>query len=333
MTWSSSGSVPDGRAAIGLDLGGTKCLGLLVDPAGEVLSAHTLPSPGRRGSQPVIDTLLAVARPLVADAARRGVTVAGVGVGVPGLITRHGELRFAGHLGGKLELDLSRVLPPLLELPVAVDNDNTCAAYAEWTAGAAAGLHDVLFVGFGTGIGGGIVSGGALQRGANGFAGEIGHIGAHPSGPQCTCGRRGCWELFASGSALGRQAEEAIAAGRWDASGVHRPVQGSAVVASAVDGDSAALEILDRYASHVAAGLVDLTMVLDPSCIVLGGGVMTRHDVVIPLVLPHFRRLLGASSGLRPLPDVRVAHFGAQAGAIGAALLAAHLDAYDVGHR
>src|SRR5439155_4267659 len=121
---------------------------------------------------------------------------------------------FAPNLPGVAELPLRARLSLRLGLPVQVDNDATCAAWAEREAGAGRGADDMVLVTLGTGIGGGLVRGGALDRGAHGFAGEIGHMVVDPHGPPCPCGRTGCWERFASGSGLGRLARDAAHGGR-----------------------------------------------------------------------------------------------------------------------
>jgi glucokinase len=302
-------------AAIGLDMGGTKCAGLLLDHEDRVVADFALPTPGREGPQAVLATLVKVTETLLRVAGENDISVQGLGVGVPGLITKAGELRFAGHLGGKVLLDLPTLLRERFGLPVSVHNDNSCAGYAEWQGGAGQGHEDVLFVGFGTGIGGGIVSGSKLQYGANGFAGEIGHLTIDQNGLPCTCGRRGCWELFASGTALGRQGSEAF----------DRPVSGVEVMEAALAGNAVAVEVIETFSHHIAKGLVNLIMVLDPSVIVLGGGVLTRHDLLLPMIRSGVHSLMGGA-GLWPLPTIQVARFGPRAGAIGAAMLARFSD-------
>ncbi len=291
-------------------MGGTKCHGVVLDAASVVVGELTVPTPGRDGPEAVYSTLCVVADHLISHAESNAMTVATLGIGVPGMITREGELRFAGHLGGRVGLDLKSRLTERYQRPVSIDNDNNCATYAEWQAGSAVGHDNALMVGFGTGIGGGIVLGGRLQRGANGFVGEIGHIGIDPEGSQCTCGRRGCWELFASGTALGQQATAAFGS----------TVTGQVVIARAADGDPVAVGVVDQYAVHIATGLANLIMVLDPSIIVVGGGVFTRPEVLFSRVERALRALMGGAEGLWPLPKLAPARFGPQAAAVGAAM-------------
>jgi glucokinase len=187
-----------------------------------------------------------------------------------------------------------------------VDNDATCATVAEWRTGAGAGTSDMLMVTFGTGIGGGIVMDGALRRGAHGYAGEIGHITVVESGERCACGRRGCWEAYASGSALARLG------------GVH---DGAVVTEAASAGDPAAVAVVATYADWVAVGLAALVNVVDPEVIVLGGGVMTAHGTIIGAVREAFvSRIYGSDA--RALPRIETSVHGESAGAIGAGLMA-----------
>jgi glucokinase len=279
----------------GIDVGGTKFLGVILDGNGDVLVEK------RRATPPGADTLLSE----LVDFAHELGEFDTLGVGVPGLVTRSGVLRAAPNLSGAYELAVGPTLSDALGLAVAVDNDATCAALAEWQHGAARGFDDVVLVTLGTGIGGGVVMGGRLQRGSNGFAGEIGHMVVKPDGPACPCGRRGCWERFASGRGL-----QMLAGGR----------RGEEVVEGARSGDRELLEIIDQFAHWVALGLVNLTNVLDPACIVLGGGLTAAQDLFLPPIAREFSALL-YSPEHRPHPTLNFAQLGERAGAIGAALL------------
>jgi glucokinase len=215
---------------------------------------------------------------------------------------------------------------------VVADNDATCAAVAEWVLGAASGTTDALVVTLGTGIGGGVVAEGRVLRGAEGFAGEVGHMVVDPSGPRCTCGKRGCWERFASGSGLARLAREAAHAGRLG-SVVHLAgddpdaVRGEHVTEAARAGDPQAQAVLDELGWWIAVGLSNLALVLDPEVIVLGGGMIEA----LPLVLLSVRREFTATlEGAERRPEIRIvpAALGEQAGAVGAALVARHDQRY-----
>ncbi len=279
----------------GIDVGGTKFLGVVLDERGEVVAERRRATP--HGGVDIVQAL--------ADFARQLGPYDTLGVGVPGLVTRSGVLRAAPNLVGTSEVAVGPLLAGMLGHPVAVDNDATCAILSEWQHGAAKGFDDVVLVTLGTGIGGGLVMGGALQRGANGFAGEIGHMVVQPDGPFCVCGRRGCWERFASGRGL-----QMLAGGR----------QGEEVVAAARTGDRESLVIIDTFAHWVALGLVNLTNILDPACIVLAGGLATAPDIFLPPITREFGALLYSPEN-RPTPVLAFAELGERAGAIGAALL------------
>lgn len=299
---------------VGIDVGGTKCLGVVLDANGTVVDEARCPTP--RGPDAIIDTLVDMVSELG--------PATSLGVGVPGLVTRAGTLRAAPNLVDIGDFQVGPLLSARLGMEVEVDNDATCAAVAEWQLGAARGCDEMVMVTLGTGIGGGMVTNGQLLRGANGFAGEIGHMVIDPSGPQCPCGRRGCWERYASGSGLGRLAAEAAASHRLDAvvalaGGVDR-LRGEHVAAAARNGDVAAREVCDEFGRWVALGLVNLTNILDPELFVLGGGLAATADLFESPIRRWLGELLYAPH-LRPHPRVVFAAMAERAGAVGAALL------------
>jgi glucokinase len=342
-----------GQVTIGIDMGGTKVLGLAVDDEGVVLAEVRVPTPGRRaaatssassvtarrdtepsseGFELVIEALATVTEQLQATV---GVEVASVGVGAPGLVDNTGVLRYAPNLPGGTGLDIAtRLSARLGGMRTVVDNDATCATAAEWAFGAAAGVTDAVMVTLGTGIGGGVIAGGHVVRGASGFAGEIGHMVVDPTGPPCPCGKRGCWERFASGSGLGRLAREAAHAGRLDevvslAGGDPESVRGEHVTMAAKGGDVAALAVLGELGWWLALGLSNLALVLDPAVMVYGGGLVETVTLVLDKVRASFDDLL---EGHAYRPEVRIvpALLGERAGAIGAALVARAGDRYRV---
>ncbi len=311
-----------GGVAVGLDVGGTKCLGVAVGPDGSVLAEQRVPTLAG-GGEALLDAMAAVASDVAAAAV--GAAPASVGVGAPGLVDTDGVLRVAPNLREATGLPIGAGLARRLGVAVQVDNDVTCAAYGEWAVGAAAGIGDVLLAALGTGIGGGLIVGGRLARGAHGFAGEIGHVVVDPHGPPCPCGRRGCWERFASGGGLGRLGREAAVAGLAPgivarAGGDSEDVRGEHVTAAARDGDPAARAILDDFAWWLALGLANLTNIFDPERIVLGGGLVDDAPLWIDATRTAFAGMvLGAT--VRPEVSIVPATLGARAGAVGAALL------------
>jgi glucokinase len=298
--------------AVGIDVGGTKCRCLLVEFDGDLRTV--LASDVRvtvladtKVDTPADATLVDVVARLVDDCG----PVDAVGVGLPGLVTAEGVVRTSPHLPWVGDWDAAGELSRRARRPVVVDNDATCAAVAEWMLGAGGRCDDMWLVTLGTGIGGGLISGGEVRRGAHGHAGEIGHIHLRGVAPgdrdvECPCGQRGCWEVFASGAALARRAGCA---------------SGEEVVARVRAGDATAREALADWADAVARGLAMLVNVTDPRRIVIGGGVSEAADVILD---PIRRALPRYCYGwpTRELPDVVAASLGARAGALGAALLA-----------
>jgi glucokinase len=209
---------------------------------------------------------------------------------------------------------------------VVADNDATCAAWGEKQLGAAQGLEDVVLVTLGTGIGGGIISGGELQRGANGFAGEIGHMVVDPDGPPCPCGRRGCWERYASGTGLGRLAREAAHAGRASrmlelAGGDPEKVRGEHVGLALAEGDGEAAQVMETFSVWLALGLANLANIFDPDAFVLGGGLVQAGAALLDPARLAFDQMVEGQE-LRPQVPIVAAALGPRAGAIGAAFLA-----------
>ncbi|MGD9797168.1 MAG: ROK family protein [Acidimicrobiia bacterium] len=320
---------PHPPSTIGLDVGGTKILGLLVGADDEVLLEERVPTPPDGAG--LLDTLAAVARSVLAsasplvDGGRVG-PVGAIGVGAPGLVDRTGRLRFAANLAGAVELPIGPALADSSGLPVAVDNDATCALRGEHAMGAARGAVDAVLVTLGTGIGSGILLDGSIVRGANGFAGEAGHMVVDRGGVPCPCGRRGCWERYASGTGLGRFGRDAAEAGTSArlvalAGGDPLAVRGEHVTRAAREGDAAALAVVDELAEWVGVGLVNLTQLLDVSLVVIGGGLAESADVLLgPIRLAFERRQVAPAH--RPPVTIVAAELGERAGAIGAAHLA-----------
>jgi len=340
-----------GEIVFGVDVGGTKVLGVALRDDLVVAEAR-VPTPTRPGGPagPVATTGEDVANAIVEVVAAVAGRVAGgtsgagrvpaeggtpvIGVGMPGMVDRSGVLRFAPNLPAAGGTDFRRLLArrlapttPATPPPVVViENDTNLATLAEHRLGAARGADNVLMVTLGTGIGGGVVLGGRVLTGSSGFAAEVGHMVVDPSGPPCPCGRRGCWERLASGGALGRLAGEAARAGSLArvvalAGGDPGDVRGEHVTEAARQGDEGALSVMEELGRWVALGLANLAALLDPSRIVVGGGLAQAGEV---LLAPTRRAFAGMVEGgtARPRIEIVEAELGERAGAIGAALAA-----------
>jgi glucokinase len=306
---------------IGLDIGGTKVLGVLVDGTGGIV--HEL----RRASPHAgMDALVATSAAIVGEL-RTGNEP--IGVGVAGLVDHRGTVMYSPNLPHIRRAAVRDALAEATGHAVIVDNDANVATIGEVAYGAARGAQDALMVTLGTGIGGGMLLHGRMYRGANHFGGEFGHFTVDVDGPMCACGERGHWEAIASGTALGRMARELImgggGAGIVRAAGGNRAeVTGIHVGLAAGQGDGDALTLLAQYADNVALGLAALANILDPERIVIAGGLVELGPLLLGPLQDAFRRHVEGSE-YRPPIAIVPAQLGERAGAVGAAVLARDL--------
>jgi len=307
---------------IGVDVGGTKVNGGVVDEDGRVLARTRRPTPGS-SPQHVDDTIAAV----VADL-RVEHDVVAVGIGAAGFIDAdRARVLFAPNLSWRDE-PLRDEVARRVGLPVVVENDANAAAWAEHRFGAGRGAQSVVVVTVGTGIGGGLVLDGALYRGRFGIGAEFGHMQVVEDGRRCGCGQKGCWEQYCSGRALLHEAREiADVQPLWGArllelgGGQPEGIEAPEVTLAAREGDPAALACFEEVGRWLGQGLADLAAVLDPAVFVVGGGVADAGDLLLgPARRTYEVRLTGA--GHRPLAEIRPALLGNDAGMVGAADLA-----------
>ena len=307
---------------VGIDIGGTKVLAAVVDSAGTVVEVERRPTLGH-DVQLVEDTIV----DLVSSFAGRH-DVAAVGIGAAGFVdATRTTVMFSPHLNWRNEPLRSRVAERV-RLPVVVDNDANMMGLAESRFGAGRGHRYVLCVTLGTGIGGALVIDNRVFRGANGMAGEFGHMQVVRDGHRCECGNRGCWEQYASGNRLVREARELIAADSPMArhlkamvEGDPSRLQGPMVTEAARDGDPLSIELLTDVGEWLGIGLAGLAAAFDPSCIIIGGGVSDAGELLLDPVRRSFSRAL-TGRGHRQEPVIARAELGAQAGMIGAADMA-----------
>jgi glucokinase len=309
---------------LGVDLGGTNLRIAVVDVDGRVLREERAECPDGawRGIVAAIEQLATRLRVDFPE-------VRALGLGVAALVDHDGNARYAPNIPGLVDAPLRAALMDALPMPVAVDNDANAAAWGEARHGAARGVDDALVITLGTGVGGGIIAGGRVYRGAHGFAAEVGHWQFERRGVLCACGEAGHWEASASGPALARLGGEAAARGA--APGILALAGGDAsavtafhVADAARAGDPDALAILRAYASDVALGFAGLVNILDPELVVVSGGLVDLGDLLLdPLRTAFADRIEGAPH--RPAVPIIPAVLGDQAGVIGAAALARDL--------
>ena len=314
----------DGGLAVGVDVGGTKVIAGLVAADGSVRRTVRRATPGR-DVQAVEDTVAALVREL-SDGAESDVVA--VGIGAAGFVdVDQATVLFSPHLAWRRE-PLRDVLQRRLRRPVLVDNDANGAAWAEWRFGAGRGETRLVCLTLGTGIGGGLVLDGRLERGRHGLAGEFGHMVLVPGGHRCECGNRGCWEQYASGNALGREAREMARAGSplatdllARAGGDPAAITGITVTEAARAGDPAAVDLFLDVGSWLGVGMANLAAALDPGGFVIGGGVCEAGDLLLRPARESFARTL-TGRGFRPSPTIERAALGPLAGLVGMADLA-----------
>jgi glucokinase len=261
--------------ALAVDLGGTNLRSAAVDLTGTIIYETRRPTFADQGVDAVIDRIALAIRE-AAD--RAGVSAATpVGVAAPGpLDPRAGIVHFAPNLPGWKMVPLRERLEALIARPVHLGNDANAAALGEFIFGAGKDSQNMIYVGIGTGVGGGVISEGRLIDGARGMGGELGHVSVDLSGPRCTCGSSGCIEAFCSAWAITHEAELLVACGRGAAIAAAadgEPVGPRAVGEAATAGDPAALALLNRAGTALGAGLANFINIFNPETIVIGGGV------------------------------------------------------------
>ena len=310
--------------SVGVDIGGTKILAGLVNEHGEILNKVRRKTP-RADSAGVLEVVAEVVAETISHVDQ---PIAGVGVGVAGPVDPScSTVLFAPNLQWA-DIPARIILESATGLSVLVENDGNAAAWGEAKFGAGRGSNNVVTVTVGTGIGGGVVLNGDLLRGAHGAAGEIGHMGAVADGLQCGCGRKGCWEQYASGNALVRETRKLAAEKLFDAQlllsygdGTPEGVKGEHITEAAQEGDPVAIASLEQLGVWLGRGLASLTAILDPEVFVIGGGVSEAGELLLGSArITLAERVMGRA--YRPIPEIRAAELGNKAGIVGAADLA-----------
>ncbi len=307
---------------IGIDLGGTFIKGGVVDGEGKILLSDKIPTECDRGAEHVAERIASLTTDLIARAGVKKEEVRGVGIGSPGMIdSARGVVVYSNNLRWK-DFAIGETVEKRIGLPVRVENDANVAAYGEACFGAGKGFRDLVMITLGTGVGGGIILDGKIFEG-NGSAGaEIGHSVIVAGGEECTCGRRGCLECYASATGLIRETRRAIAAHPESAMAKEKEIDGRTAFLYR-DSDPAAKEVTDRYIALLACGITNFANIFRPEIVLIGGGISGEGkrltDELQKLV---DREIYGGDKG--PRVEVRCAALGNSAGLLGAAALAFH---------
>ena len=306
--------------AIGIDVGGTKVLGGVVTGTGEILATARRDTP-REGGRALTEAIANVATELIQQ-----YPVDSIGVSAAGFISSDRQTMLATpNISNWNGVNLVTELTEILHKKIVLENDANAAAWGEFKFGAGRGRSDLMMLTLGTGVGGGLILGSSVFRGAFGIGAELGHIRIVPEGQLCGCGIRGCLEQYASGSALLRHAREAIDASpllarnlleRGD--GTIEGLRGNHITEAARDGDPVAIAAFNTMATYLGAGIASLCAVIDPSCVVLGGGVIDAGELFLGPTRDAALRLI-PFSGKHPHPEIVAAVLGNHAGLVGVA--------------
>ena len=305
-------------------MGGTKVLGGVVDEAGNVLANARRETP-RQGGADLTRAIADVALELMEQFPE----VKSVGICAAGFVSSDRKTMLATpNIAGWNGVNLDAELSALINLPLVIENDANAAAWGEARFGAGIGEAHIMMLTIGTGIGGGVVINGELYRGAFGIAAEFGHLRVVPEGHICGCGARGCFEQYASGNALLRHAREAINASPEIArnllslgDGTVASLTGKHLTDAARDGDAVALAAFTTTAQWLGAGIASLSVVLDPACVIIGGGVIDAGEILLAPTRAAVARYM-PFSGKHPTPRIIAAQLGNEAGLVGVADLA-----------
>ena len=305
----------------GIDVGGTNLKAGLVNEEGTIVAVERTPL-DFQGPEPFAETLAQLAAAVMERGGVEVKDVAYVGMGIPGAV-KGGEILYTANIPMK-NVPLEALFRKHLDLPVLLGNDADCAAVGEWSCGVGRGTKHFIVITLGTGVGGGMILNGKLYSGC-GAGGEVGHIVIKQDGVPCNCGRRGCWEAYASATGLIRETKEAME--QHPESALHAVaaanggVEGRTAFQAAEQGDETALAVCRAYAEYLAAGLTNLVNILHPEAVALGGGVAAAPE---HLLLEPVREIVARECYARhvdQVPRIIRAELGNDAGIIGAAML------------
>lgn len=301
---------------IGIDIGGMSVKAGVVAENGDILAKYAVPTP-QNSNDAMLEAILESINNAISEAGVKKEDIKAIGVGNPGVVDRdNGILAEATNIGYS-DVPVREFLQKnFAEIPVMVENDANCAALGEYYK--AENSKNFVFITLGTGVGGGIIINGKLFIGANGAAGELGHIVTHFDGRQCSCGRKGCWETYASVTGLIETTEEH----RHEIKGIFpdEKISGRTVFDLARKGDKDAERVRDMWIEEVAIGIVDMVNIFQPDSIIIGGAISKEGDTLLLPIIDYVNKNAFCSERLTK-PKIEISKIGGDAGIIGAALL------------
>tara|TARA_B100000902_G_scaffold377037_1_gene408870 strand:- start:6760 stop:7734 length:975 start_codon:yes stop_codon:yes gene_type:complete len=305
----------------GFDIGGTSIRGLALGHDRELTQLHQKKHLGDLKS--IVNSIVDISMQIQITTNKK---IRSIGIGCAGLVDSNGVVKTSPNIQAIENFPLRTEVEEKMQIPVLVENDANCAAWAEAKLGSAQNSNNAIVVSFGTGIGAGILLNGELQKGASGYAGEIGHMVIEKEGLACPCGKRGCWEQYASGSALGKIANEVlddktIIKMKSKTDFQNTSITSEQIGIAAQENHPEAIRVIKVYSEQVAIGLGNLTKALDPEVIILGGAITAIGEPLLQPIKESYAEI--ADSGLDSANvEIRLARFGNKAGSIGAAIFA-----------
>jgi len=310
---------------LGIDLGGTNIAVGLVDENSKIVYQDSTPTLASRPGEEIVKDMCALCEKVVKESGHTMDEVASIGVGCPGTVdNKNGVIAYANNI--RMEnFPMRKLIQSHIDKPVNLENDANAAAYGEYIANGN-GVDDYIFITLGTGVGGGIIINKKIYRGFNCAGAELGHITLMVDGEQCSCGKKGCWEAYASVTALIRQTEAAIKKNPESlmAKIAERDgkVSGRTAFEAAKQGDKAALDVVAMYEKYIAEGLVSILNIFQPEKLVIGGGISREGDYLLNPV----KALVDKDDYNKHMPktDIEIASLFNDAGIIGAAMAAAN---------
>lgn len=310
---------------IGVDLGGTSIKVGLVDDNGKILLQNSRLTKVKRGVDPIIQDIIEQIEEILEQSNTSMDVLRFIGIGVPGLVeVKTGRIIYITNMFWE-NVCLGEIIRKYFNKPTFVDNDATVAGLAEKIVGSTKGISNSVFITLGTGVGGGLIINDKVYSGGHGWGSEIGHMVVGENFYTCNCGQNGCWETFVSATAIIRYAKKRIEEGMKDSlivRSIHgnlEKLDGKVIFDAAKQGDVLAIEVVNRFIEYLAIGMVNIYNILDPECIVIGGGLSKAGD----FILQPLRKEVGKKIFSKKVKygDIMVATLGNNAGIIGAAFL------------
>ena len=312
--------------SIGIDLGGTNIAAGIVDEKGDMIFKESMPTNPSRHYSEIIADMASLAESICDKAGMKFSDVEGIGIGSPGTVdSRNGVIIYTNNINFEnvpMRTELQKHIP----LPVFISNDGNCAALGETSdAGAAKGFKNVVMITLGTGIGGGIIIDGRIYEGTNSAGAELGHTVLVVDGVPCTCGRNGCWESYASATALIRQTRDRIMLDKntimWEMIGHDLAgINGRTAFEASRTGDGAAVDVVNTYIKYLSEGIIDMLNIFRPEIFLMGGGISNEGEYLFEPVRAYVKKFIYGGDRT-PFPEIRKAMLGNDAGIIGAAML------------